>query len=203
MTELMSGSTGKALMIGLSTISFAFMAFIPSALQLYFVATGFFAVCQAHMMHSHAFRRWMGMTIPQRATTHVNEDTLRYTRKMKAQLLQAKKVETSKQSQDGKLSFIDRKAGVFKDLLQKTFGKKTKAADGSPLSPPRITEAERNQAEAYEKQQRLYDYEELENRNKERWNAFAESKDSRKTAQWREAQWREMERVRAKASSRK
>lgn len=203
MAEIMSGPLGKIVMIGFPMMSFAFMAFIPSALQLYFAATGFFAVCQAYMMHSHVFRRWLGLTIPQKTASKADESALRYTRQMKAQLEQAKKLETSKQTQDQNLSFIDRNAGVLKDLMNKATGQQTKAADGSPLPPPRITDADRKRAEAYEKQQRLYDYEELEKRNKARWGAYTESKDSQKVEDWREAQWREMERARAKASGRK
>lgn len=203
MAEMMSGPAGKALTIALPIISLAFMAFVPSALQLYFVSTGFFAVCQAYMVHSHAFRRWNGMAIPQRAMASVDDGTLRYTRNMKAQLERAREVETTKQAEDRNLSFIDRNAGILKELYNKATGKQTKAPDGSPLPRPRITDAERKKAEAYEREQRVYDYEALENRNKERWSAHAESKDSRKTKQWREAQWREMERARAKASSRK
>ncbi|KAJ5182936.1 hypothetical protein N7492_000552 [Penicillium capsulatum] len=203
MAELMSGSLGKAMIYGLPAMSMAFMAFVPSALQLYFVSTGLFAVGQAYLMHSHAFRRWMNMAIPQRATNQSDDSTLRLTRNVKAQLEHARRIEKAKQGQDQNISFIDRNAGLVKDWMNKATGKNTKAADGSNLPPPRITEAERKKAEMYEKQQRVHDYEELENRNKQRWDAYAETRESQKIEQWREAQWREMERARAKVSARK
>ncbi|OGE57148.1 hypothetical protein PENARI_c002G08950 [Penicillium arizonense] len=60
---VLNSSAGKALIYGLPTVSFVFMAFMPSALQLYFVVTGAWGLGQTYLINSEKFRQWMDMTM--------------------------------------------------------------------------------------------------------------------------------------------
>ncbi|KAJ5913178.1 hypothetical protein N7504_002061 [Penicillium tannophilum] len=187
LTELMNGPAGKGLLYGLPILTLAFTAFMPSALQLYFVATGLWAVGQAHIVHNPSFRRWMKMEVPQvigetermddslsQLTRRLQEDQQRRLRQAQAQYLEAE-VDPSK------MSAIDRwmKGGkdYFKELQEQiskgaknvtgSGGPETNA-DGSPAAAPRLTENQRKRATKEEEEQSAYEKEERQRRNEER-----------------------------------
>ena len=166
--DFMNGAAGKGILIGLPAISFCFMMVMPSALQLYFVSTGIWALGQSHLLHNHSFRRWMKMEIPNAVgnAEKIDDSLARLTRRLQEEqnkVLQAQKQEAALDPQ--KISFIDRwmKKGkeyfreVKTEVTQKVqqvqaTGGPTKNADGSPVAPPRLTEAQKKREAAEEKE---------------------------------------------------
>ncbi|KAJ5562741.1 Membrane insertase OXA1/ALB3/YidC [Penicillium sp. DV-2018c] len=63
---MMQTDMGKYIIYGFPVMSFVFMTLMPSALQLYFVATGLFGLGQTYVINSDNFRGWMKMTIPEK-----------------------------------------------------------------------------------------------------------------------------------------
>lgn len=174
--EFLSSSAGKTLMVALPTISFTFMAFMPSALQLYFVATGFFALVQAYLVNSTAFRNMLGMTIARRYAIDTSaEETQSHLARLQSRVNARMKPSESEAQKDTPLpskqnvSKIDKlMGGVGKhfrqsgtDISQKLTEMSGKGpatnADGSPAAPPRLTAAERKKAEEYEQEQQSLD----------------------------------------------
>lgn len=166
---MFNGAVGKVILLGLPLISFSFMLFQPSLLQLYFMSTGLFALCQSYVINDPNFRQWMGMEIPNRVLERgpVNTETIRLTRQLEEERNRA--LNASKQpptTEDPNISVIDRQINRVK-----SFGKNaTKEAadkirqfqgqdpgmnaDGTPAAPPRHTAAELKAAESYEAQER-------------------------------------------------
>ncbi|KAJ5109385.1 hypothetical protein N7456_006060 [Penicillium angulare] len=192
MTDLFNTSAGKSLLIGLPSISFVFMSWMPAALQLYFVATGAWAVGQSHILNNNSFRRFMKMEIAQKSiNTPEYEDSLKQLTKRLQEDRQKRLHETTEQFKsqvDPKThSFIDRliKGGTdhFKkvkseasDKLKEVSGSGAATnADGSPAAKPRLTEAQRKAALKDEEQQMAWNKEERERRNEERRLAFKQA----------------------------
>lgn len=183
----MDGPAGKGLLYGLPILTLAFTAFMPSALQLYFVSTGIWAVGQAHIVHNPSFRRWMKMEVPQtvgdtekmddslsQLTRRLQEEQQRRLRQAQAQYLEAE-VDPSKMSaidrwmKGGKDYFKELQAQISKGAknVAGTGGPDTNA-DGSPAAAPRLTENQRKRATKEEEEQSAYEKEERQRRNEER-----------------------------------
>ncbi|KAJ5573809.1 uncharacterized protein N7459_008236 [Penicillium hispanicum] len=91
LNEMMNGDIGKVILYGLPMISFCFIAFQPSFLQLYFVSTGLFALGQSFAINSPRFRTWMGMTIPKRhlEQPEPSDGAIRLTRQLEEEMNRA------------------------------------------------------------------------------------------------------------------
>lgn len=192
MNELFSGSMGKSILIAFPTISFTFMAFMPAALQLYFVSTGIWGVAQAHFMNNHSVRRFLNMEIQKTtaATKEADDSLARLMRQLQEDRQQrlSKATEQYKETVDpNSMSVIDRWMKQGKDHMEdvkknaqekwkETKGGSATNADGSPAAEPRLTEAQRKAALKQEEAQGAYEAEERERRNAERRQAFQQSR---------------------------
>lgn len=202
LTDIMSGGAGRLLMYFLPGISFLCMGWMPSALQLYFVSTGAFAAVQAHMIHSYKFRKWMNMTQPRRVKGKADkpapkgdlEARLREHRRRAAGLPPLPQQQPTQETQG--VSAIDRFAGSFKDSLKDAKEQFVPKKKHRRLSEQEIKEAETGDAEANKA--------EAEARSQRNWELAQawEQSQGKKNMDWREAQWQEMERARARAKAR-
>ncbi|KAJ5620875.1 hypothetical protein N7510_004859 [Penicillium lagena] len=200
--DIMSTGPGKAMMYGLPGISLVFMSFFPSALQLYFVATGAFAFCQARIMTNKTFRTHMKMAITKNHKASDVEDIEVLQHSKGLQLLQQRLAQEKAQAagptkpeletSDKKTSAIDGWVNNFKGYQQKMgqqmkdgireFQGKAPAtnADGSKAPAPRLSENTRKRAEDYERTQREQDDAERDQRNLERQQAHQRYLDQQK-----------------------
>ena len=198
MTEIMSAGAGRLMIYVLPGISFLFMMWMPSALQLYFVSTGAFAAAQAHMIHSPKFRKWMNMTQPRRVKGQANkpapnkgdlEARLREHRRRAAGLPSLPQQQPTPATQD--VSAIDRLVGSVKDTVKSSV----------PEKKGRLSEQEIKRAEAQDKRDNEDKAAARQQRNWERAEAWEQSRGNQ-NMNWRDAQWQEMERARARAKAR-
>ncbi|KAJ5908589.1 hypothetical protein N7495_001271 [Penicillium taxi] len=179
-----NGPVMKIMQIAMPTISGLFMMNFSSALQLYFVGTGAFALGQTYLVNDKRFRKWMNLT---QTVIHANPSTPE-SLKMSKQFLQ----EQAKELENEQLSFVDRKLRDGKSVFQSAAtqaqekvqemvgGGPTKNADGSTVPPPRLTPSQKREADEYEKN-RLFNYQrEIDQRNealrKEHMRALAQQK---------------------------
>ncbi|KAJ6022126.1 hypothetical protein N7540_007630 [Penicillium herquei] len=193
MTDLFNTSAGKSMLIALPAISFLFMMWMPSALQLYFAATGAWALGQAHVVNNKSFRKFMNMEIAQQTTaSSALDDSLsrlqRSLQEDRQRRLQQAKEQLATTVAPEHQSFIDRwlKAGKdhAKEVGSDITGKmkeytgangRTTNADGSPAAPPRLTDAQRNAALREEEAQSAWESQERERRNEERRRAHMQT----------------------------
>ncbi|KAJ5947557.1 hypothetical protein N7466_000572 [Penicillium verhagenii] len=198
MTELMNGPAGKGLIRGLPILTLAFTAFMPSALQLYFAATGIWAYGQAQIVNNLKFRAWMKMETPQQfgSDTELQNDSLsQLTRRIQEEnqkRLREARAEFQEMKVDpSKMSAIDRWMKDGKDWLKELqqqvskgakdmsgSGRPDTNADGSPAAPPRLTDAQLKRATKEEEEQLAYDKEERERRNEERRLAYKQTQEN-------------------------
>ncbi|KAJ5146192.1 Membrane insertase OXA1/ALB3/YidC [Penicillium bovifimosum] len=168
---MMQTEIGKYIIYGFPIISFVFMAFMPSALQLYFVATGIFGLGQTYLINSNNFRGWMKMTIPQKlADGHQFSELTRNTQSKglrqlmerieqeKAAQAEARKAIRVEEEAKGpaKVSIIDRfydkfgKAGSdLQNSMSKTLGMST--------PEQRLASDKKKRADEYEEQRKEED----------------------------------------------
>ncbi|RMJ27658.1 Mitochondrial export translocase Oxa1 [Aspergillus sp. HF37] len=176
-SELSGTGMWKGLIRGLPAISFLFMQSMPSALQLYFVATGLFGATQALVVNNNTFRRWANMAIVDRSVPQ--SDLGRMLRMIDEaspeDLQKAKKAAEAKAQAESQknVSFIDTTVNNAKNIvpsakeyMEKTSKEATdklsefsgsapaKKADGSPADPPRLSDSDRRAADDYEKRRR-------------------------------------------------
>lgn len=155
MNEMQKTSFGKAMLYGLPALSFCFVAFFPSALQLYFASTGLFALAQSNLLRSDGFRKWANIALPDRSLPSENPfaDLDRSTQSRGLRMLQeavqaetAKLQEQSKQAKQSasdsdsdsdsikqQISFVDRMINSFKqqkDSIQREASDKMKELKG-------------------------------------------------------------------------
>ncbi|KAJ5723682.1 hypothetical protein N7488_001717 [Penicillium malachiteum] len=193
MTDLFNTSAGKSILLGLPAISFLFMMWMPSALQLYFAATGAWALGQSHILNNKSFRKFMNMEIAQQTTgaTAALDDSLsqlqRSLQEDRQRRLQQAKEHLASTVAPEHQSFIDRwlKAGkdhakeVGSDITTKmkemTGAVPTTNADGTPGAAPRLTDAQRKAALQEEEAQSAWDKQERERRNEERRRAHMQT----------------------------
>lgn len=145
------------------------MAFMPSALQLYFVATGIFGLTQTYVINSPTFRNWAGMTTmkvrtgyqPSESVQNVQSKALRATleriekERAAKRKAQEEKLEQAKAG-GANISFIDRILNNGKDI-----GKTLSTEIANKFGTKTIEERERSQrkqrASEYEQERRVED----------------------------------------------
>ncbi|KAJ5853730.1 Mitochondrial export translocase Oxa1 [Penicillium rubens] len=164
---VMQTEAGKYIIYGFPVMSFAFMAFMPSALQLYFVASGLFGLGQTYLINSEAFRKWMHLSIARKPSNEpkysaITENTEskslrnlleRLEKEKAAQKKAPSKVSASPAHKDANISFIDRlynkfgKAGSgLSESISKTMG------TGTPEQ--RLAQEKKKRAAEYEQQRK-------------------------------------------------
>ncbi|KAJ5775593.1 uncharacterized protein N7511_000604 [Penicillium nucicola] len=184
---VLNSPAGKALIYGLPSVSFVFMAFMPSALQLYFVATGAFGLGQTYLINSDKFRQWMKMDIVQKTepgqpqfsslTKNTRSEGLRLLmQRIEQEKLAREKILAKGPGQKGgeaepaaKVSFVDRfmanakSAGkdMKKDLQEKL-------STGPTKQTGRLSAEQQKRAMEYETQRRAEDDAIREERNQAR-----------------------------------
>ncbi|KAJ5416949.1 uncharacterized protein N7487_000499 [Penicillium crustosum] len=164
---VMQTEAGKYIIYGFPVMSFAFMAFMPSALQFYFVATGLFGLGQTYLINSNAFRTWMSLSIAQKPSngpkySAVTQSTqskglrqlLERLEKEKAALEKARTaIPVSPAQEDVKISFIDRiyqKFGKAGSSLSKSMSETL----GTGTVEQRIAKDHKKRADEYEQQRK-------------------------------------------------
>ncbi|PLB42370.1 membrane insertase OXA1 [Aspergillus candidus] len=168
MQEMQNSAFGKIFFYGMPAISFAFMAFFPSALQLYFTATSIFALGQAHLMNSKSFRKAMNIALPNPPTEADRAEQAQKIR-MLTELLNKKPEPAASAA-----AAAEKDTKPFMARLQKEFHSKMDEirgsapqtnADGSPAEAPRLSEKDRELANNYEKRRREEEEWKREERN--------------------------------------
>ncbi|KAF9883943.1 Mitochondrial inner membrane protein oxa1 [Aspergillus nanangensis] len=190
MSPLTGTALGNMFLYGMPAISFVFMSFFPSALQLYFGATGLFALGQSYLLSNHGFRKWANIAIPKKVVSPAAggsptgaEQQSRALR-MLTESLEVEKAELFENVKPkARISFIDRAIESLKDSKNKTskeIGDKmnelrgagpAKNSDGSPAEPPRLSEKDRRLADDYERRRREEEDWKREERNHARREA--------------------------------
>ena len=167
---MMDSSAGKAIIYGLPAISFTFMSFMPSALQLYFVATGMFGLFQTYVINSITFRRWTNMTIPKKTTgqpkleiaSNIQSKGLRAAllrvEEEKAALRKLREQGSVQPNQDGagKISWIDSIVNNGKDM-GKNLSKEISEKFGTSSIEERQRSEQKKRAGEYESERRVED----------------------------------------------
>ncbi|KAL4894562.1 60Kd inner membrane protein-domain-containing protein [Aspergillus ambiguus] len=190
--NLTNSSLGKMFLYGMPAMTFAFMSFFPSALQLYFLATGLFALGQSYMLASPGFRKFANIAIPQKAGAPApgggvsSEDQQKQLRMIVEAMEQQQKNPSAAQGKTpdaNTVSFIDRFLDSVKQSTDKTRKEVSekmdelrgngpqKNADGTLAAPPRLSESDRKLADAYEKRRREEEDWKREERNHARRQA--------------------------------
>ncbi|OGM40539.1 mitochondrial export translocase Oxa1 [Aspergillus bombycis] len=188
MNQMANSPVGRAVLYGMPALSFAFMSFFPSALQLYFLSTGLFALGQAYMLSSNSFRQFANIAIPKKpaeATGMSPEEHGRAIRMILDTQEADKKMEvpTVEVGQAQNLSFVDRTLNSVKKnydnlttdvkgKLDSAMGNEPKKnADGSLAEPPRLSEKDRKLAADYEQRRKEEEDWKREERNHARREA--------------------------------
>ncbi|CAG8117985.1 unnamed protein product [Penicillium salamii] len=166
---MMDSSAGKSIMYGLPAISFTFMSFMPSALQLYFVASGVFGLTQTHIINSPTFRKWANMTIakkpvvdgPSESVKNIQSKALRVTleriEREKAAKKKAYEQSLVQPKEEGpKVSFIDRMLSQGKNL-GKNMSKEISEKFGTSSIEERELKEQKKRAGEYEEERRNED----------------------------------------------
>lgn len=184
LSQMGDGAVWKGLLYGLPAISFAFMSFFPSALQLYFLATGALSLAQTHILHSPSFRRFANIAFPVKkapAPEAPNQSLRMITDALAAERARMAKMQKATEVQ--RTSFIDRAIENIKKGGQdfaRDVSEKVKAAsgqgpetnaDGTPAAPPRLSKEDHKLAADYEKRRREEEAWEREQRNHARRQA--------------------------------
>lgn len=166
MTILTDSSVGRGLLYGLPIMSFCFMSFWPSSLQLYFVATGLFGLAQAYFINSPAIRRLLDLTpLPNSSSGSApgaEPPRLRLIEEAEKSREQPQPVSGTREL-PADLSLLDRwKASIMKpfknmsqemkDSVNKWTGEGT-GQKGSDV-PARLSKADLQRAEQYERTRR-------------------------------------------------
>lgn len=207
-SSLESSSLGKSFIYGLPALSFFFIAFFPSALQLYFASTGLMALGQAYLLNSPGFRRWKGMApLPQRDVFplpggYSGSDGAQPNRALRM-IQDAIETEKQKVAKDlakapppQSVSFLDKiysgvkenASNVRKEVEEKLNEVTGKGGDvnpdGTPAPPPRLSKKDKQHADEYHR------------RRQDEEDAIREERNHQR----REAHWRALEEQREKAA---
>ncbi|KAL2825939.1 60Kd inner membrane protein-domain-containing protein [Aspergillus cavernicola] len=181
----------KLMLYGMPILSFAFMAFFPSALQVYFITTGIFGYAQSCLINHRPFRRFMNIENPnpQNPSGPSGQnpvDTGRALRLLTAELdAERAKLAQSQNTavHEQKISFIDRAINNIKeskDKLAKEASQKIeeiggtgpkKNPDGTTAEAPRLSKKDLKLAEDYEKRRKEEEEWKREERNHARREA--------------------------------
>ncbi|KAL2803171.1 60Kd inner membrane protein-domain-containing protein [Aspergillus granulosus] len=188
----------KMVQFGMPAIAFAFTAWWPAALQLYFASTATFGFMQSLAINNVAFRKLTGMAIPNKYIpppppgTEASEQSrhLRTLAEAAAHLeaeAKSRSGELQQVSHQTQMSFIDRalksakegKDRIVRETTQKVnemSGKGPKLnADGTPAQPDRLSDKDRKLAEDYEKRRKEEDEWRREEQNHARREAHLQA----------------------------
>lgn len=188
MNQFSGTELGKLVMFGLPALSFAFMAFFPGALQLYFVTTGLFGLGQAYLLRSENFRKAMNIALRERqpengqSPGHGGSQQSKSIRVLREHLEaeRAKMIQEEHKSPEGvEISFIDRalnklketKENIKRETAEKLGQGPVKNADGSIAEPPRLSEKDLKLAADYERRRKEEEEWKREERNHARREA--------------------------------
>jgi len=164
---MMQTEAGKYIIYGFPVMSFAFMAFMPSALQFYFVATGLFGLGQTYLINSNVFRTWMSLSIAQKPTNGPKYSAVTQSTESKGlrQLLERLEKEKAAQEkartaipvspaqEDVKISFIDRIYQKF-GKAGSSLSKSVSETMGTGTVEQRIAKDHKKRADEYEQQRK-------------------------------------------------
>lgn len=179
-------------MFGLPTISLLFIAWQPAALQFYFATSGLFALLQAYLLNTPATRSLLGVAPMHKPSggDAANSEGLRMIREKLASDLRKQANARSAMSETsasaakpGNISLVDRMlsgakkefSSMRKEMDEKVTeftGNKTTNADGSPAPRPRLTAAEKADAESYKAQREIEDAHALAELNRQRTREY-------------------------------
>ncbi|KGO68922.1 Membrane insertase OXA1/ALB3/YidC [Penicillium italicum] len=164
---MMQTEAGKYIIYGFPVMSFAFMAFMPSALQLYFVASGLFGLGQTYLINSDTFRKWMSLSIALKPSngpkfSAVTQNTqskglrqlLERLEKEKAALEKARsEVPVSDVQGNAKISFIDR---IYQNFgkVGSNLSKSVSETIGTSTVEQRVAKDQKKRADEYEQQRK-------------------------------------------------
>jgi YidC/Oxa1 family membrane protein insertase len=166
---MMQTDAGKYIIYGFPVMSFIFMAFMPSALQLYFVASGLFGLGQTYLINSDSFRRWMDLSIAKKPSdakySAITKNTgskglrnlLERLEKEKAIHEKARLERPAPSAQEGvKISFIDR---MYKKFGKAGTGlsKSVSQSFGTATFEERLAKDKKKRADEYEQQRKEED----------------------------------------------
>lgn len=169
---------GKFVIYVFPSLSFLFVCFWPSSLQLYFATTGLFALGQTYLLNSPRFRKFANLaeTSKPGAGAAANNQANNGVRLL-YDTIQKEAPKTAEFSPDGNISVVDRavnsiKSGV-KDLKRETMDTLNTAMgsqantnpDGSPAPPPRLSKQDLKSAEDYERRKKDEENSKREERN--------------------------------------
>ncbi|KAJ5958427.1 Membrane insertase OXA1/ALB3/YidC [Penicillium vulpinum] len=164
---LMQSEAGKYIIYGFPVMSFAFMAFMPSALQLYFVATGLFGLGQTYLINSESFRKRLSLSIAQKPSTGPKYSAVTQNTTSKGLRSLLERLEREKAAQEkarlegtgayapeeGKVSFIDRiykKFGTVGSGVSKSLSETL----GTGTVEQRLAKDRKKRADEYEQQRK-------------------------------------------------
>lgn len=176
---MLESSAGQMVLKGLPAISFMFMCWMPSATQVYFLASGVIGLFQTYLINWPAFRRWANLTITEKRTAdkipesvrNIQSKTLRDTliriEKEKAARRRAQESLAKPQEPAENLSFLDRMLNKGKD-----FGKEMSDEIAEKLGTSSLDEREgkdrKKRAADYENERKREDEALREERNEAR-----------------------------------
>ncbi|PYH42730.1 membrane insertase OXA1 [Aspergillus saccharolyticus JOP 1030-1] len=185
---MQNSEVGKLLFYGLPSISFAFMAFFPAALQLYFVSTSMLGTVQAYLLSRPDFRKWANIAQLEKVDLAPGEEQKNPFRLL-TEIMEAEKAKARAAAPppplepEVKMSFIDRTIEGFKNSTRKMKEETTTKIDelrgagpklnedGSLAPAPRLSEKDRKTAEDYEKRRKEEEEWKREERNHARREA--------------------------------
>lgn len=179
MTILQDSSMGKAIMIGLPAMSFVFMSFWPSSLQLYFAFTGLFGLAQTYFINSPAIRQWLKLT-PLPGSSSSSSSSSSGSGGQRLRLIEVEKEAEPPMSVTRELPADVSRLDRWKTQLMKPFtdmsqevktsvNKWAKEKTGSENTlPPRLSKADLQRAEEYERSRREEEIVKRHERNAER-----------------------------------
>lgn len=164
---MMQTEAGKYIIYGFPVMSFAFMAFMPSALQLYFVASGLFGLGQTYLINSEAFRKWMSLSIAQKPSngpkfSAVTENTQSKGLRQLLERLEKEKAAQEKARSGASVSPAQEEANIsFIDRIYNKFGKAGSGLSesisqtmGTGTPEQRLAQEKKKRAAEYEQQRK-------------------------------------------------
>lgn len=216
-TDFQATSIGRSMMIGLPILSLVFMVWQPASLQLYFAASGVFALLQAHLLNTPVTRAWLGVAPPFKPTANQDAETL-----LGLRLIRGKNQEQAKQQQSStevsasrtkpeNLSFIDKAVNGTKQEMsnwRKEMEEKVTEFTGNNAAngpKPRLTEEEKKAAKTYRAVREIEDSRRLERQSQSRISAYQKkvAKNPVSAKSWQDLRERAKKEAEAEAAAKK
>ncbi|KAJ5165257.1 Membrane insertase OXA1/ALB3/YidC [Penicillium coprophilum] len=163
---MMQTEAGKYIIYGFPVMSFAFMAFMPSALQLYFVASGLFGLGQTYVINSESFRKWMHLSIAKKPSTGPKYSAITQNTESKGLRNLLERLEKEKAAEKARLQRVASTAPEevkvsFIDRMYKKFGsagsgltKSVSETLGTQTVEQRAAKDRKQRADEYEQQRK-------------------------------------------------